>query len=202
MLRNEFINKLSALLKELPPYERDKAIAYYSELIADRVEAGETEEDIIAQFGDISELAKSILAESPRLVTVTKNSSLKPLWITLLVLFSPAIFGLGIAAIGIGIAGAAALFVASLAFFIAALALALTFVFGFFSAFTIFPISPTLAIVQIGASLICGGLAIFIFIGAYAFSKLIFKIMKSSTTGIGNLINKKPSNNNQSQQTS
>lgn len=60
MNRAEFMSRLTAFLQDVPPAEREEAIAYYNEYFDD---AGEgNEEGVIAALGSPEELARSIKA--------------------------------------------------------------------------------------------------------------------------------------------
>lgn len=60
MNRAEFMSRLTALLQDVPPAEREEAITYYNEYFDD---AGEgNEEGVIAALGSPEELARSIKA--------------------------------------------------------------------------------------------------------------------------------------------
>lgn len=60
MDRAEFMRRLSELLQDMPPAEREEAIQYYNDYIDDAGEGNEAE--IIASLGTPEELAKSIKA--------------------------------------------------------------------------------------------------------------------------------------------
>lgn len=60
MTREEFMSRLTALLQDVPPAEREEAIQYYNDYFDD---AGEgNEESVIASLGSPEEIAKSIKA--------------------------------------------------------------------------------------------------------------------------------------------
>lgn len=60
MTRAEFMSRLTALLQDVPPAEREEAIQYYNDYFDD---AGEgNEEEVIASLGSPEEIAKSIKA--------------------------------------------------------------------------------------------------------------------------------------------
>ncbi len=60
MNRAEFMSRLTALLQDVPPAEREEALTYYNEYFDD---AGEgNEQSVIAALGSPEELAKSIKA--------------------------------------------------------------------------------------------------------------------------------------------
>lgn len=60
MNREEFMRRLTALLQDVPPAEREEALTYYNEYFDDAGE--ENEADVIAALGSPEELAKSIKA--------------------------------------------------------------------------------------------------------------------------------------------
>ncbi len=60
MSKKEFLKKLKKALNDLPREERNKTIEYYSELIADRVEDGTSEEEAVAAMGSIDEICGNI----------------------------------------------------------------------------------------------------------------------------------------------
>lgn len=64
MSEKEFLKKLSKALNTLPQDERTRTIAYYSELIEDRKEAGATEEAAVNAMGDIDNIATEILSDA------------------------------------------------------------------------------------------------------------------------------------------
>ncbi len=60
MSRAEFMSRLTALLQDVPPAEREEAIAYYNEYFDDAGEGNEA--GVIAALGSPEELAKAIKA--------------------------------------------------------------------------------------------------------------------------------------------
>ncbi|WP_154669067.1 DUF1700 domain-containing protein [Bittarella massiliensis (ex Durand et al. 2017)] len=64
MRRDEFMNALRQKIAPLSEGERDMAMDYYNEMIADKLEAGMDEEEVIAQFGPVEEIADKLIAES------------------------------------------------------------------------------------------------------------------------------------------
>jgi len=61
MTKNEFIKELSAQLASLPQSEIEKSIAYYSEVIDDRLEDGMTEPEAVAAIGSIPTIVENIM---------------------------------------------------------------------------------------------------------------------------------------------
>lgn len=65
MSKEQFLRTLHSLLKDLPEDELERIIGYYREMIEDKVENGQTEQQAVAELGDIRVLAQKILAENP-----------------------------------------------------------------------------------------------------------------------------------------
>lgn len=65
MNKAEFFKTLRSLLRTMPEQDCEKVIAFYEEMISDRMEEGISEEEVIAQFGDVGKLAADILEEAP-----------------------------------------------------------------------------------------------------------------------------------------
>ena len=76
MTKDEFLIRLCTRLNNLHPDDIEESIAYYTELIDDRVEGGEDEEDIVASLGSIDSIVEQIIAEMP-MASVVK-SRVKP----------------------------------------------------------------------------------------------------------------------------
>ncbi|MFA6856912.1 MAG: DUF1700 domain-containing protein [Treponema sp.] len=63
MNKETFLQKLTENLVSLNTEEREKVIAYYSEMISDKVENGAAEDAVIQDLGSPSEIAQQICAE-------------------------------------------------------------------------------------------------------------------------------------------
>ena len=66
MKRVEFLNQLKAQLWALPEADIQCSLDYYSEMIDDRMEDGLSEEEAVAAIGNLDEIVKQILTETPR----------------------------------------------------------------------------------------------------------------------------------------
>lgn len=102
MNRTEFLEKLEKKLSAVPQEERKKSIDFYGEIIDERIEEGQSEEDAVASLGDISEIAGEIAysVPLPALIRERVKPDHKPSgWeIALLILGFPLWFPLLIAA--------------------------------------------------------------------------------------------------------
>jgi uncharacterized membrane protein len=65
MKKNEFLVKLMHGLSSLPQEEIEERIAFYNEMIDDRMEEGLTEEEAIASLGSVESIIDQIIVETP-----------------------------------------------------------------------------------------------------------------------------------------
>ena len=87
MTKQLFLNELSAALHGLPREERYRTLSYYDELIDDRVEDGQSEEDAVESLGSPEQIAREILGEEEP--PVSTGTGRKVWMIILLVLGFP-----------------------------------------------------------------------------------------------------------------
>ncbi len=66
MTKLEFLTQLESGLGVLTESDAQERLNFYSEMIDDRVEEGLSEEQAVAQIGDVNEIIASILAEIPQ----------------------------------------------------------------------------------------------------------------------------------------
>lgn len=194
MLAQEFINHLTYLLSALPQVEKDRVLSYYCESISDRMENGENESDIIASFGDIDQLARSILIENGVYMQAPQKTRSIGATIGLIILFifaSPFLIGIGAAIFGVLVAVFATLFSLVIAFFAVTFAFALSGIVLFFTSFVTLFTVPTAGIFQMGTGLLLAGLSIFMSFACYYFSKAVIKLLQKTYHSIKNAINKR-----------
>ena len=67
MNRKAFLRELKGRIAALPEAERDQKLAYYAEMIDDRVEAGMAEEEAVAALGTMEEIAAEALQGAPQM---------------------------------------------------------------------------------------------------------------------------------------
>ena len=93
MKREEYLDRIRALLQNLPPEDLERSLAFYAESIADRMEDGMSEEEAVASLESPAEAANAILLEQPLptlvKVRVKERRQLSALEILLLVLGFP-----------------------------------------------------------------------------------------------------------------
>ena len=102
MNKHEFLTQLAGGLAGLPQLDVEERLAFYSEMIDDRIEEGLSEEEAVAEIGPVDAIVSQIIAETPlpRLVKEKMKSQRRPqAWeIVLLVLGFPLWFPLLLAA--------------------------------------------------------------------------------------------------------
>lgn len=190
MNKQEFLVLLGKGLSGLPQSEREERLAFYSEMIEDRIEEGLSEADAVAAVGSVEEIIGQAVAEIP--LTKIAKERIKPkrrlkVWeIVLLAVGSPLWISLGIAAFAV---------VFSLYIVLWSVIIALWSVFGAFVGCAVGGIAAAgicvaysgnlyAGIAMIGAALVCAGLAIFAFFGCRAATKGAVMLTKKMAVGI------------------
>jgi uncharacterized membrane protein len=177
MNKQEFLAELKGRLHALSEVEIKKTLAYYGEIIDDRVEEGMTEEEAISGMESIGEIAEQTLRDAPftTLIRARKPQKLSAVTIVLLVLGSPVWLPLLIAAVSVVLAIfivfwslVASLWVVVVSFGVAGLASVATvpFVSGM-----------THVLMNLGAGLVLVGAAALLFTPAKAVVRQGFRAM-------------------------
>ena len=192
MLKQEFLNALREGLNGLPEADIEERIAFYGEMIDDRIEEGRTEEAAVAEIGTVEEVVQQIVAETP--LTKIVKEKIKPkrkmrAWeIVLLILGFPLWFPLLAAAGAVVLALyvtlwslVIALWAIEVAFIVSAVALLCGAVVFFVSGHGL------AGMFALGAALILAALSIFLFFGCVAASKGTVLLAKKIVIGIKNL---------------
>ena len=102
----EFSRALRRALGKLPSHEVEQSVAFYEEMIADRMEDGMREEDAVAALGPVDAIAAQIIAELPpvpkamakastgsRALNVVLLAALSPVWVPLALALALAVAG-------------------------------------------------------------------------------------------------------------
>ena len=107
MTKKEFLSSLRSKLQGLPPEDIDERIGFYGEMIDDRVDEGKSEEDAIAEIGNVDDIVMEIAKDTPLVKLVKEKMKPKrrikaweivllvlgfPLWFPLLVTFFVLVF--------------------------------------------------------------------------------------------------------------
>lgn len=91
MNKTEFLTALRRALGKLPSYEVEQSIAFYAEMIDDRIEDGMSEQEAVAALGSVGVIATQIIAETPPIpkAIAKANTGSRTLNIVLLAVLSP-----------------------------------------------------------------------------------------------------------------
>ena len=167
MRKQEFLDRLKTNLWAMPEADKERSADYYAEMIDDRMEDGLSEEEAVAAIGDLDEIVKQILNETPRPPETvqkeqkqqTQKQGMEPWMIVLLVLGAPLWIPLVVSAVGTVFSVyvslwsvVIALYATTFALFVAALGCSLGSFFMIGSIGTV--------MVAWGAALLCAGLGI------------------------------------------
>ena len=183
MTKQEFIDELRKKLSGIPQEDREERLAFYSEMIDDRIEEGCTDEEAILGIGTTDELAEQIIADIPLAKIAkerVKSKRRMKVWeMVLLALGSPIWISLVVAAIAVILSIYIVLWsviVSLWAVFAALIACALVGI----AAAVIFMIQKNVltGIIMVGASLLCAGISIFMFFGCGTATKGIILLTK------------------------
>lgn len=176
MKKQEFLDQLRSGLTGLPERDVEERIAFYNEMIDDRIEEGRAEEEAVAEIGSVEEIAKQIIAETP--LSKIAKEKIRPkrrleAWeIVLLVLGAPIWLSLAIAVLAVLLSLYAALW---------SVVVSLWAVFGAFAGGALGGIvggiilacteNAVVGVALIGSGVILAGLSIFTYFGCIAATK-------------------------------
>ena len=189
MNKEMFLEELKRKLIGLPQADIDERLAFYSEMIDDRIEDGLTEEEAVAKVGSVDGIVAQIMSEIPltKLVKekVKPKRSLRVWEIVLIVLGFPVWFPLLIAFLAIVFAVYVVIW--SLAIAVYAVTLGITV-----SALACIPgtiiciIAHRLiaAVFCLGAGVLLAGIAILLFFACIGITKGMLKLTKGMLLGI------------------
>ena len=195
MTKQEFLASLREGLRGLPPADIEERIAFYDEMIDDRMEEGLTEEEALAELGSVESVIVQITADTP-LVKLVKEKvrserkrSGKGLTTVLLALGSPIWVSLLIAAFAVVLSLAAAAWSVVISLYAAALSLSVGGVaFVAFSVIYILRGNIPGAAFAVGAGMAAVGLGLLLFPACNALAKGLVKGMKKLMLGFKSLL--------------
>ncbi len=189
MTKQEFIAALGALLSGLPREELDKTLAYYNEMIDDRMEDGMTEADAVLALGDPHEVAKQVIADTPMIKLarerVKPKRRLRTWEIVLLSVGSPVWASIAIALLAVFLSLYAVLWTLVAVVWIVGAAFAVCAVAGIAATVpTLFLGNIGLALFYLGAGLALAGLSIFTYYAALAATRGTLRLSKTIWLGV------------------
>ena len=109
MRKEEFLNELRKKLAGLPKDDVNSRVEFYSEMIDDRIEEGKSEQEAIAEIGNVDDIVNDIAKDTPfvKLVKekVKPKRALQTWEIVLLVLGFPLWFPLAVTGLSLCLVG-------------------------------------------------------------------------------------------------
>ena len=196
MRKQEFLDELQMKLSGLPRKDIEERIAFYSEILDDRIEEGYAEEDAVREIGSVDEIATQIIADTPfskiAKERIRPKRRLSMGEIMLLTLGSPIWLSLLIAAFAVMLSLYVSLWsvVISLWAVFASLAVCLI---GGVSACVVFIVGGNAAsgVAMLATGIVCAGLSIFMFYGCKAVTSGILMLTKKMAIWLKNCFIKK-----------
>lgn len=180
MNKDKFLNLLESRLTELPESEIKKSLTYYSEMIDDRVEDGESESDAVASLGSVDEIVKSVISQvqlsGQTKETVKRKSGNKIPIIILLILGSPIWLSILLALFSVVLSLYAAIASIIIGLFVTVAAFLLGGAAAVLGSPIIMYSNIYTGIFIIGAGLILFGLGVFLAFGTVKLSKHIIRL--------------------------
>ena len=178
MCKQAFLDALREHLAGLPQEDIEERLAFYAEMIDDRVEEGITEEEAVAAIGSVEEIFAQIIEEIPftKLVKerIRREKRLSAWEIVLLAVGSPIWLALLIAAFAVVLSLYVVLWAVIISFWSVFVALAAS-ALGCLAGGIVLACSGYIPIPSgllcIAAALVCAGLSIFAFYGCKAATK-------------------------------
>ena len=189
MNKKEFSAKLREALLGLPQKDIDERLAFYGEMIDDRVEEGKSESEAIAELGPIETIVSQILAETPMAKIVKEKMVPKrkikaweillivlgfPLWFPLLIAAGAILFSLYVVVWSLLLS----LWAVEFSFAVSALAGVVGSLVGIARG------SGFLGLAGLGTGLFFAGVSILLFFGCVAASKGLVKVTKKVALAI------------------
>ncbi|MEC4184429.1 DUF1700 domain-containing protein [Adlercreutzia sp. R21] len=203
MNKQEYLGKLREALACLSDDEIDESVAFYAEMIDDRMADGMAEEEAVAQLDDPKTAARAIIGDLPvevggvapaqacgarpkskpmnRVLYWTLVILGSPLWLTLLL--AAAAVAIAVVAVAAALILSAAAVVASLLLTLWALAVGLMAGGPLGIAVCLYGLAmgqPAYAAAELGGGLVCFGVGLFCLHGAVAATKAASRLWRAS----------------------
>ena len=200
MNKQEFIDKLRVSLLKLPKMEVEDRIAFYSEMIDDKIEDGFSEREAVEQIGDIDEIVLQIKEDIQTSKNVSKNikqkRKLRAWEIVLIVLGSPIWLSLLVSVVAVVLSVYACLWAGVITLWAGVVTLCAMALYGIVFGGIMMFFGDTFAnFVLFSLGIVSVGLAIFLSIGSFYTTKGLIILTKKIIIAIKNSFAKKEVNN-------
>lgn len=171
MNKSKFLLRLKRALRGCSPSEIQSRLAFYSEMIDDRVEEGLTEKEAVSAFGNPEDIASEIRAElneRPKKEKRPLGAGAKilialgsPVWLSLLIAAAAVVVSLAVSIGAVMISLFAVMFAVLICLYAAVLALVVSALAGLIAGIACaFEGMLTQTLLCIGAFFVCTGVAI------------------------------------------
>jgi len=183
MTKTEFINELASRISSLPQSEIDKSIAYYKEIIDDRMEDGMPENEAVEALGNIGSIVENVMygmslstLMKAKVVESKSRVSNKGLWITLVVLGFPIWLPLLLSFIVIVLAIYITIWALIISLYAVVISLGLSGIAGLVSGIVLcFAKSFPVGLCVFGAAICCSALTLFMIKPIFIMTKELVK---------------------------
>ena len=196
MNKQEFLLQLQKGLHGFPQDVIEEYVGFYGEIIDDRTEEGIAEEQAVAEVGSVDKVVEQILAETPFVKIVKEKVRPKrrlQAWeIVLLTVGSPIWLSLLVAAFAVVLSLYVSLWAVVISLWAAWFAMAASAVGGVVGG-CVLAYTGTVwsGAALFGAAVVCGGMAIFLFLGCEMATKGVLLLTSKMTLGIKSCFIKK-----------
>ncbi len=194
MSRDAFIGELRHRMAGLPQEAVERTVEYYSELIADSVEDGLTEEEAVSRLGSLDEIVANVVKDTPLTQIVqtrvqeTKKKGGSYWWIVLLILGAPVWLPVLIAVASVLFALFIALWAVVIALWAVVLAVILAGVAAIAAGvFELVRLHVPQGLVLLGGGLVCLGLCALLYLLMKLLTVGTVKLCKWVWTGVKSL---------------
>lgn len=192
MNKQEFLTQLRKGLSGLPQDDIEERLAFYSEMIDDRMEDGLSEEAAVSEIGNVDEIISQIITDIPlaKLVKekIKPKRTLSAWEIVLLTLGCPIWLSLLIAAVAVIFSIYIVIWSAVVCLWSIEASLVVCSLVGILSATVfVFKGNGLAGIAMLGVGIACTGLSIFLFFGCKSVTKGILLLTKKMALGIKSL---------------
>lgn len=177
MNKTQFIKQLRERLSALPKKDAEEQIAFYDEMIDDRIEEGLLEEEAVAQMGNVNELAQKILSDFP--ADKKENKKLKAWQTIFLILGSPLWLSLTVALLAVLISLYVVLWSVAISLWAVFVSLAACALAGIVAGAVLPFVGNTLnGVAMLGGGITSAGLSVFMFFAGFATTKGLITFTK------------------------
>lgn len=181
MNKQEFLNELRARLNGLPKNDIEERLAFYEEMIDDRMDEGFSEEDAVDDIGTVDEIVEQIAKETP-LVKLVKEKvrpkrSLKAWEIVLIAISSPIWFPLVLTAFILCLVAYFLIWVLALVVYMVEASLIVASFAGFIT-FIAYMANGQFHLMSLGTGVMCAGAAVLMIFACIGATKGTIKLSK------------------------